>query len=81
MVLLGKTIDFLLHLEADEETFRTAQHLRRNLTEAEKILWDRLKNRKLLGLKFRRQHPLRFYIADFYCHENGLLSRLTEVSI
>ncbi len=43
------------------------------MTEAEKLLWDRLKNRKLKGLKFRRQHPIHFYIADFYCHEKCLV--------
>jgi very-short-patch-repair endonuclease len=43
------------------------------MTEAETLLWQRLKNRKLNGLKFRRQHPLHLYIADFYCHEKRLV--------
>jgi very-short-patch-repair endonuclease len=48
-----------------------AKDLRANKTEAEKILWQLLKNRKVAGLKVRRQHPLGNYIADFYCHEKN----------
>ena len=73
MAFPGKTFDHLLHLGADEDTFNTARYLRKNLTKPEKILWNELKNRKLLGLKFRRQHPLHFYIADFYCHKQRLV--------
>jgi len=38
------------------------------MTEAETILWTQLKNSKL-GVKFRRQHGIGFYILDFYCPE------------
>ncbi|MBE0646362.1 MAG: endonuclease domain-containing protein [Bacteroidales bacterium] len=73
MVYLRRTRDFLLHLEADYETLRFAKKLRSSMTEAEKILWDEIRNRKLNKLKFRRQHPVHFYIADFYCHEKRLV--------
>lgn len=43
------------------------------MTESEKALWEELRNRKMLGLKFRRQHPLHWYVADFYCHEKRLV--------
>ena len=76
MALIGKTREFLLHLDASEEIFQRAHSLRHSLTEAEKILWDQLKNRRLNGLKFRRQHPIRLYIADFYCHEKRLIIEL-----
>ena len=42
----------------------TRKILRNNSTEAEKILWDKLKNNQL-GVKFRRQHGIGGYIADF----------------
>ena len=42
-------------------------------TSAERILWRKLRGRKLGGYKFRRQHPLGKYIADFYCHEKKLI--------
>ena len=73
MVFIRKTKDYLLHLGAQEETFNTAHALRNSMTEAENILWSELKNRKLKGLKFRRQHPIHWYIADFYCHEKRLV--------
>ena len=44
-----------------------AKELRKQPTSAEKILWEYLRDRRLLGLKFRRQHPLGTYIVDFYC--------------
>ena len=43
------------------------------MTEAEKILWYRLRNRKLNGLKFRRQHPIDRFVADFFCVEKELV--------
>ena len=73
MTFLGNTKDFLLHLDASEAIFKKAHFLRHPMTHSEKILWNQLKNRKLNGLKFRRQHPIRFYIADFYCHELRLV--------
>jgi len=73
MAYFGKTITNHLHIAADDKTMRNARRLRKNLTEAEIVLWDQLKNRKLSGLKFRRQHPLHFYVADFYCHEQKLV--------
>ncbi|TCC92070.1 imidazole glycerol phosphate synthase subunit HisF [Pedobacter frigiditerrae] len=48
--------------------FENARALRNRVTESESLLWEQLKG-KQLGLKFRRQHPISIYIADFYCHE------------
>lgn len=52
--------------------FKRAHTLRDRMTEAESVLWSRLCN-KQLGVKFRRQHLLSNYIADFYCHELKLV--------
>jgi 16S rRNA processing protein RimM len=49
-----------------------ARELRRNSTEAEKKLWQRIRNRQL-GYKFRRQHPIPPYTVDFFCEELGLI--------
>src|SRR5260370_20311655 len=46
-----------------------ARELRERQTPAEALLWQLLRNRRLLGFKFRRQHQFGDYIADFYCHE------------
>lgn len=55
--------------------FAKAKVLRKNMTNAEKILWHYLKT-GINGLKFRRQHPLGLYIADFYCHPIRLVIEL-----
>src|SRR5438067_10411328 len=44
-----------------------AWKLRRRLTPAEKRLWQALSGRKLGGLKFRNQHPVGWFVLDFYC--------------
>jgi very-short-patch-repair endonuclease len=53
-----------------------ARVLRKDLTDAEKKLWAKLIRRQLDGLKFRRQHPIGPYIADFACPERGLVVEL-----
>ncbi len=50
--------------------------LRRNLTPAEATLWGALKNSKLSGRKFRRQHSIGQYIVDFFCVEERLTVEL-----
>jgi len=50
--------------------------LRRRPTDAEKKLWQRLRNRQILGAKFRRQQPFGPYILDFYCAESKLAIEL-----
>jgi len=57
---------------ATPNTFDKAKLLRNNMTEAEKILWDLLKNRSVFKVRFRRQHPIGIFIVDFYCHEYKL---------
>ena len=42
-------------------------------TEAEALLWTRLRKNQLHGFRFKRQHPIADYIADFYCHEAKLV--------
>ena len=61
---------------APSDSFSKAQFLRRNETKAEKLLWEKLRNNQLEGLKFRRQHPVNLYIADFYCHKFKLIIEL-----
>ena len=50
-----------------------ARHLRRNMTDAERALWSRLRKRQLKGLQFRRQYPLGRDIVDFVCLEQRLV--------
>ncbi len=50
-----------------------ARQMRPTMTPAEHALWQALRDRRFLGLKFRRQVPLGPYIADFYCAERALI--------
>lgn len=50
-----------------------ARLLRHNLTPAERRLWTRLRDRRLNGFKFRRQHPIGHYVVDFCCPECRLV--------
>jgi very-short-patch-repair endonuclease len=50
----------------------TSRLLRKRATPAEVILWEEIRNRKLNGLKFRRQYPVSGFILDFYCAEKNL---------
>jgi uroporphyrinogen-III synthase len=43
------------------------------MTKEERIVWRWLRDRRLEGIKFRRQHPILNYIADFYCAELKLI--------
>ena len=59
-----------------------ARVLRRNMTDEEKMLWNKLRGRRFHGLKFLRQHPIvyetiknepRYFIPDFYCAEKKVI--------
>jgi very-short-patch-repair endonuclease len=53
-----------------------ARELRRNPTPIERHAWSLLRNRAILGLKFRRQHVVHGFIVDFYCAELRLVLEL-----
>ncbi len=62
-----------------------SQKLRANQTDAEKILWNKIRKRQIKGYLFTRQKPIGKYLVDFYCHKlklvievDGDLHYLTE---
>ncbi len=55
------------------EMVRRRRELRRSSTPAERLLWGALRNRRLAGLKFRRQYGIGRYIVDFVCLEARLV--------
>lgn len=59
-----------------EEIWTKARALRNDTTDAEKRLWRHLRGRQLEGFKFRRQHAIAGYIADFACPEAKLVIEL-----
>lgn len=48
--------------------FERSKAMRENMTQAEKTVWELLKSKNMLGLRFKPQHPIDIFIADFYCH-------------
>jgi very-short-patch-repair endonuclease len=53
-----------------------AKKLRRKPTPAEAVLWERVRGKRVLGYRFRRQHPVGRAILDFYCPEGRLCIEL-----
>ena len=69
-------LDKTMYFGAKPDILEKAKVLRKNMTDAEKVLWERLKNKQVLNLRFRRQHPIDIFIADFYCHTVRLVIEL-----
>jgi len=65
---MGISDQVSMFYNAKPQIFEKAKMLRKNMTESEKKLWEFLRGRKVLGLRFRAQHPIDIFIADFYCH-------------
>lgn len=57
---------------ASSQIIAKAKELRKRMTPTESMLWERVRNSNT-GYKFRRQHPISIFIADFYCHEKKLV--------
>ena len=69
----SKTLENPIYHGANANSLKKAAELRKNMTNTEEILWEKLKNKKLNGFKFRRQHAINQFIADFYCHKVKLV--------
>ena len=69
----NRVIDAEFFYGATPEIFLRAAELRKNMTHAEKLLWGKINCKRILGLTFRRQHPINQFIADFYCHKVRLV--------
>ena len=64
---------------ASPKVFELAKELRDRLTESEKILWEKLRLKRLNGYRFKSQHPVAGFIADFYCHKAKLVIEIDGV--
>ena len=60
-------------LPYNESLKEYSRKLRRNMTDAEKLLWSKLRGRQLKGFQFNRQKPIGNYIVDFYCRKAKLV--------
>lgn len=59
--------------EYDRKLKQAARELRKNMTEAERLLWSKIRMKQLKGYMFTSQKPLDGYIVDFYCYRAGLV--------
>ncbi len=65
--------DYPIYFGAGPELIRIAGDLRKSMTQAEKVLWERLRNRQINGFRFRRQHPIKDFVVDFFCYDTMLV--------
>jgi very-short-patch-repair endonuclease len=63
----GVSVEYPMYFGAKPDIFKLAKKLRKWETVAEKLLWSHLNKNQLMGLQFRRQHPINRFIVDFYC--------------
>lgn len=63
-------------MKLDPQLLEFAKTMRHNSTDAEHLMWQLLRAKRFINLKFRRQHVIAPYIVDFYCHELGLVIEL-----
>ncbi|MCE4562930.1 endonuclease domain-containing protein [Maribellus sp. CM-23] len=75
-MMVMNELDKTMYFGAKPDILEKAKALRKSMTDAEKILWERLKNKQILNLRFRRQHPIDIFISDFYCHTVRLVIEL-----
>jgi imidazole glycerol-phosphate synthase subunit HisF len=73
MSKLGRSVQRHFDYGAKPIIYENAKRLRRKMTRPESILWQKLRGKKFDTLKFRRQHPVDQFIADFYCHKLQLI--------
>jgi very-short-patch-repair endonuclease len=74
---MGRAMSRPEHAKSASEQMRArARQLRRDATGPERVLWKLLRDRRLSGVKFRRQHAVGPYIVDFYCPSHRLVVEL-----
>jgi very-short-patch-repair endonuclease len=73
LFIVMKPTQIIIGQPIDSKKLERAKYFRKNLTEAEKVLWQHLRKNQLNGLHFRRQQIIEGFIVDFYCHAAGLV--------
>jgi very-short-patch-repair endonuclease len=70
------THNIVIGQNVDASKIQRAKELRRAMTPAESLVWQRVRANRLNGLHFRRQQVIDGFIVDFYCHAAGLVVEL-----
>ena len=69
MVKVKGAEEYPIYFGASVEMLRLAGDLRRTMTSSEKKIWPYLRSKALSGHRFRRQHPIKDFIVDFFCYD------------
>ena len=75
---LGERVGVRGDMRQDQGQTARARDLRQHLTEAKKVLWSALRDRRFMGLKFRRQVPVAACVVDFYCARQRLVVEVLD---
>jgi very-short-patch-repair endonuclease len=70
---MSENSELPMFFEAPADIFANAKNLRSHMTHAEFIVWNFLKGNNLRGVRFRAQHPIGLYIADFFSYKLNLV--------
>jgi very-short-patch-repair endonuclease len=73
LIINMKELDKNMYFGAKPGVMDLAKSFRNSMTYYESLLWEKLNGKKICGVRFRRQHPINFFIADFYSHEVRLV--------
>jgi very-short-patch-repair endonuclease len=73
MVKLSGRDNFPFYFGAGTDLLKLAADLRKTMTPEEKVLWEKLRNRQVRNYRFRRQHPIKDFIVDFFCYDAMLV--------
>jgi very-short-patch-repair endonuclease len=76
MVKLRGREAYPFYFGASATTLKIAADLRKSMTKAEKVLWEKLRDKKCCNFKFRRQHPIGDFVVDFFCYDSMLVIEL-----
>ncbi|WP_180018784.1 MULTISPECIES: endonuclease domain-containing protein [unclassified Acinetobacter] len=63
-------------MKIEPQLLEFAKSMRHSAKDAENLMWQLLRAKRFMNLKFRRQHVIASFIVDFYCHEIGLVIEL-----
>ena len=64
-----KKTGIIKNQKVSKRKIELSREMRKNMTGAEKLLWNKVRNRKLMNMKFRRQQVIDGVVVDFYCDE------------
>ncbi|MFN8210008.1 MAG: DUF559 domain-containing protein [Bacteroidales bacterium] len=68
-----RELEKTMYYNAHTSTIVAARLLRSRMNKTESIVWEKLNRKQICNVRFRRQHPIDIFIADFYCHSAKLV--------